>query len=42
MAKFTLSVESKSEQDTTVFTAWLLDALEQAKTLETLEKSGDL
>ena len=26
----------------TSFATWLLDALEQAKTLETLEKSGDL
>ena len=42
MAKFTLSVESKSEQDATLFTTWLLDVLEQAKTLETLEKSRDL
>ena len=42
MAKFMLSVESKSEQKANLFTAWLLDALEQAKTLETLEKSGDL
>ena len=42
MVKFTLSIESKGEQDVTLLTAWLLDALEQAKTLETLEKSGDL
>ena len=37
-----LSVECKSELDATSFTAWLLDALAQAKKLETLEKSGDL
>ena len=42
MAKFMLSIECKSELDATSFTAWLLDALEQAKTLETLDKSGDL
>ena len=42
MTKFTLPVESKSEQEATLFTAWLLDALEQEKTLETLEKSEDL
>ena len=42
MAKFTLSVECKSELDAILFTAWLLNALEWAETLETLKKSGDL
>ena len=42
MAEFTLSIECKSKLDAALFTAWLLDALEQKKLLETLEKSGDL
>ena len=42
MAKFKLSVECKSELDASLLTAWLLDALEQAKTMETLEKPGEL
>ena len=41
MTKFALSIECKSELDATLFTAWLLDALEMGELLETLDKSGD-